>query len=75
MLSTMPGVMAGPVTAIRLFPPVLEVNGVAFVVADPALVRGLRPKDHVTVIWEQDGPTRRAVGIARQEEGELFRGR
>jgi hypothetical protein len=64
----MPGVMAGPITAIRLNPPVLEVNGVAFVVAEPALVRGLRPRDRVTVMWEQEGPTRRVMRITRERQ-------
>jgi hypothetical protein len=54
----------GPVTAIRLDPPALDVGGDAFLVAAPSLPGGLTVGDHVAVTWEEEGPARRAVLIA-----------
>jgi hypothetical protein len=56
--------MIGAVTAIRLDPPGLDLSSGAFLVADPSLLGGLRVGDHVTVTWEEEGSTRRAVRIA-----------
>jgi hypothetical protein len=60
----MHGVTSGPITAIRMDPPGLDVAGDAFLVADPSLLGGLTVGDHVTVTWEEEGSTRRAVRIA-----------
>ena len=54
----------GPVTAIRLDPPALDVGGDAFLVAAPGLLGGLTVGDHVAVTWEEEGLARRAVLIA-----------
>ena len=60
-------VTLGPITAIRLDPLGLDVDGGAFVVADPSLLRGLTVGDYVTVTWEDEGRIRRAVRITRRQ--------
>jgi hypothetical protein len=60
------GVTIGPITAICPDPPVLEVGDGAFLVVDPALLGGLKLQDRVIVVWEHEGPLRRAVRITLQ---------
>ena len=59
----MPGLTTGPISALSLSPPRLEVAGRSFAVPVAALLRGLKIGDRVTVAWEEAGAVLRAVRI------------
>jgi hypothetical protein len=69
----MPGLTTGPISALSLSPPRLEVAGRSFAVPEAALLRGLEIGDRVTVAWEEAGG--RPPGRAHHGEVDLGAGR
>jgi hypothetical protein len=68
----MPGLTTGPISALSLSPPRLEVAGRSFAVPAAALLRGLKIGDRVTVAW--GGSRGRPPGRAHRGEVDLRRG-
>jgi hypothetical protein len=63
----MPGLTTGPIAALSLSPPRLEVAGRSFAVQEVGLLRRLKIGDHVTVAWEEAGADLQAVRITPEK--------
>ena len=59
----MPGVTTGPVVVLSLDPPRLEVPPRVFTVPNPAVLRGVKVGDQVTVVWEEFAGALHVVGL------------
>jgi hypothetical protein len=64
----MPSVTTGPVSVVSLEPPRLEVPPRVFVVSNPAVLRGVKVGDHVTVVWDEVGDAVHVLGLTLQRQ-------